>query len=126
MIEKSKMLLSYVKANVGPILEGFIFGDDIEGAVVLPANIDKSELNGHYEGEDFLAPKWFNDISKDGSILVIDKLDTIPEEEQLKFYELLKYRKVSTFELPNNCVIIVTVSKVKKINKEILSLVVRI
>ena len=127
MENKKEMLLSYVKANVAPILVDFIFGKDLDGVVVLPANVDVKELNGHYEGLEFVSPKWFNEIlSLNDKILVIDKIDEIEKEEQLKFCELLKYRKISTFELPKDCIIIVTANEVKKINEEVFSLVVRI
>ena len=64
----------------------------------------------------------------DPSYLVIDKIDTISKEEQLKFCELLEYRKISTFNLPESCVIIVTANEINKdkINEEIFSLVARI
>jgi len=127
MQEKREMLLTYIKSNVAPILVDFISGEDLDGAVVLPANIDIKELNGHYETTEFVAPKWFNDIvnKTENRILVIDKIDTISKNEQLKFCEILEYRKISTFELPENCVIIVTANEINKdkINEEILSLV---
>ena len=130
MEDKKEMLLSYIKANVAPVLVDFISGSDLNGAVVLPANIDTKELNGHYEESEFVSPKWFNDITNTNEIklLVIDKIDTISKEDQLKFCELLEYRKISTFELPKNCVIIVTANEVNKdkINEEIFSLVARI
>ncbi len=130
MKDKMEMLLSYIEANVTPILVDFISSNDINGAVILPANIDVKELNGHYEESEFVSPKWFNDITNTNKInlLVIDKIDTISKEEQLKFCELLEYRKISTFELPKNCVIIVTANEINedKINEEILSLVARI
>ena len=130
MEERREMLLSYIKANVAPILVDFIFGNDLKGAVVLPANIDEKELNGHYEDADFRPPKWLNEIlsTNANKILVIDKIDTISKEEQLKFCELLEYRKISTFNLPDNCVIIVTANEINKdkINEEIFSLVARI
>ena len=130
MENKKELLLSYIKANVAPILVDFISGNDIDGAVVLPANVDVKELNGHYVGENFMPPKWFNEIlsTKASKILVIDKIDEISKEEQLKFCELLKYKKISTFELPKNCVIIVTANEINKdkINEEIFSLVARI
>ena len=45
-----------------------------------------------------------------------------------KFIEILKYKKISTFELPENCLIIVTCSDLtnNKINEEIYSLVAQI
>ena len=130
MEERKEMLLSYIKANVAPVLVDFIFGQDLHEAVVLPANIDVNELNGHYEQTEFVAPKWFNDITSTNKnkLLVIDQIDTITKEEQLKFCELLEYRKISTFELPKNCIIVVTANKINKdtINEEIFSLVARI
>ena len=63
MEDKKEMLLSYIKANVAPVLVDFISGKDLNGAVVLPANIDVKELNGHYEESEFVSPKWFNDIT---------------------------------------------------------------
>lgn len=130
MVSKKDILLAYVEANVAPVLVDFIFGNDLEGAVVLPADIDRKELNGHYENIEFVPPKWFNDITNTNEIkmLVIDKIDTISKEDQLKFCELLEYRKISTFELPKNCVIVVTATEINKdkINEEIFSLVARI
>lgn len=130
MKSKKEILLSYIKANVAPILIDFISGDDLNGAVVVPASVDVKELNGHYDGSDFMPPKWLNEILSTNAsrILVIDKIDSISKEEQLKFCELLEHRKISTFELPKNCVIIVTANEISKdkINEEIFSLVARI
>lgn len=130
MKSKKEILLSYIKANVAPILIDFISGDDLNGAVVVPANVDIKELNGHYDGSYFMPPKWLNEILSTNSsrILVIDKIDSISKEEQLKFCELLEHRKISTFELPKNCVILVTANVISKdkINEEIFSLVARI
>jgi hypothetical protein len=130
MEDKKEMLLSYIKANVAPVLVDFISSKDLNEAVVLPANIDAKELNGYYDGTNFMPPKWLNEIlsTKESKFLVIDKIDTILKEEQLKFCELLEYRKISTFELPKNCVIIVTANEINKdkINEEIFSLVARI
>lgn len=130
MENRKEMLLSYLRANVSPILVDFISGKDLKDAVVLPANIDRKELNGHYEGTKFIPPKWLNEILSANAkrLLIIDKIDTISREEQLKFCELLEYRKISTFNLPKSCVIIVTANEVNKdkINEEIFSLVARI
>ena len=130
MENKKEILLSYIKANVAPILVDFISSKDLDDAVVIPANVDIKELNGHYDGVDFVPPKWLNEILNTNAsrILVIDKIDSISKEEQLKFCELLEHRKISTFELPKNCVIIVTATTInnKKINNEILSLVAQI
>lgn len=130
MENRKEMLLSYVKANVAPILIDFMSFNEMDIAVVLPATIDVKDLNGHYDGANFMPPKWLDEIlsTNDSRILIIDKIDTISKEEQLKFCELLEYRKISTFELPKNCVIIVTADEINKdkINEEIFSLVARI
>ena len=93
-------------------------------------NIDSKELNGHYDGVDFLPPKWMSEIlgTNASKILIIDKIDSVSKEEQLKFCELLEHRKISTFSLPENCVILVTANEVNKnkISEEIYSLVVQI
>ena len=130
MENKKELLMSYIKANVAPILVNFISGKDIPGAIVISADVDAKELNGHYEGANYMPPKWYNDLitNNNSKVLVINLIDSINKEEQLKFIELLKYRKVSTFELPTDCVIIVTAKEVNKdkISEEIYSLVAQI
>jgi len=125
MKNKKEMLIEYAKVNIVPILVDFIEGKDLNGAVVLNANISPDELVGHYEGIEYCPPKWFKSLDNKFSILIIDKIDTISKEEQLKFKEILEYRKVSTFEIPKNTIIIVTTKKINKdtINEEIYSLV---
>ena len=127
MQEKKEMLLTYLKSNVAPVLVDFLPINDFDFAVTVPANIDIKELNGHYEGLDFIPPKWLYEIlsSTKNKMLVIDKIDTISKEEQLKFVELLKYRKILTFELPKDCLIIITANEIntEKISNEIYSLV---
>ena len=130
MNNKKKLFLSYIKANIAPVLVDLISGEDLEDAIILPADINVKELNGHYNGIDFVPPKWFSKILNTGNsrILVIDKIDSISKEEQTKFIELLKYRKISTFKLPKNVIVIVTASDINKntINEEIFSLVAQI
>ena len=130
MKDKRDLLLTYINANVAPILVDFINAKDIDGVALLPASVSKLELNGHYEGKEFIPPKWLNEIlsTEKTSVLIIDKIDTISKEEQLKFYELLKYKKISTFELPEDTVIIITAEEINndKINEEIFSLAIRI
>ena len=72
MENKKETLLSYIKANVAPILVDFISSKDLDDAVVIPANVDIKELNGHYDGVDFVPPKWLNEIlnTKDKLLLV--------------------------------------------------------
>ena len=130
MENRKELLMSYIKANVAPILVDFISGKDIPRAIVISADVDAKELNGHYDGADYMPPKWYNELvtNNNSKVLVIDLIDSINKEEQLKFIELLEYRKISTFELPKDCVIIVTAKEVNKdkISEEIYSLVAQI
>lgn len=130
MEERKELLMSYIKANIAPILVDFISKEDVKGSVVIPANIDNNKLNGHYDDTYFMPPKWLSKITQtnESKFLIIDKIDTISKEEQLKFCELLEHRKISTFELPKSCVILVTANEINKdkINEEIYSLVVQI
>lgn len=127
---KRELLMSYIKSNVAPILVDFIDGNNIPNSVVLHANLEISELNGHYDNIEFVSPEWLNKLknSNTPTILVIDKIDSIPKNEQTKFVEILKYRQVSTFELPKNTVIVVTAKEINEntINEEIYSLVAHI
>lgn len=126
---KIKTINTYIQNNISPILIDGITASDISNSVVIPSDCKLSELNGHYEGIEFMPPKWYDEImaKKDSqvNILVIDNLNNISPNEQLKFYEILKYRKISTFELPDNCTILITCEEVNKdkISKEIYSLV---
>lgn len=129
-MNQSELLKSFIKSNVAPILINFLNGKDIPNSILLPSNVNISELNCRYENDEFLPPNWLIQItnsSKQG-ILVIDKIDEISKKEQLKFVELLKYRQVSTFELPESTIIIVTAKEINKntINEEIYSLVAHI
>lgn len=128
-INKKEMLLSYIRVNVAPILVDFLSGKDLPYATILPANLDIKELNGHYENTEYLPPRWLNKLQQNSNnLLVIDQIDTISKQEQLKFYELLKHRKISTFVLPSECRIIITATEINKdkINEKIYSLVAQI
>ena len=118
--------------NIAPILVENMGANAFNNAIVIPGELNISLLNGHYEGVEFLPPNWYNEIKKRGSlnsnILVIDGIYRISKDDQMKFYELLKYRKISTFDLPENCVIILPCESkfISSINEKLLSLVVHI
>lgn len=126
--ERLEMITSYIKTNVGPILIENIPSDIFnKNTVILEANININDLTGHYEETEFLPPKWYKELetyqSDNYCFLVINKISSLPKEEQLKFKEILKYRKVSTFDLPKNCVIILTGDKkIEDISESIYSL----
>lgn len=122
------LLKNHLETNICPILIEDINSDMFEDAIILNSNCDLSDLNGHYEGINFMPPEWYqkliNNSNKNYSILLIDKINNISLKEQGKFNEILKYRKISTFDLPKNCRIIVTCTDLehKPISEEVLSL----
>ena len=129
--EKRTMLETFLKSGISPLLLEDISSDIFENAIILESDCDISLLNGHYEGIDFIAPEWYRQLieqKNDIPILIIKDINKIPSEEQTKFIELLKYKKISTFDLPKNCIIIVTCQNLKenKINEEIYSLIAQI
>ncbi len=130
--ERLNLLKSYLKAEISPLLIPDMPSFFFNNSVVLKANLERKELNGHYENTEFCPPNWYKEILEKSKtnyvVLVIDKLNEIAEEDQTKFIEILKYKKISTFELPKNCLIIVTCSDFSKnkINEEVYSLLAQI
>ncbi len=39
MIARKEILFAYIKANITPILVDFIFGKDLDGAIILPTTL---------------------------------------------------------------------------------------
>lgn len=122
---KIDFLKNYIKSYVGPILIDDIGNLELPNSVILSSRCLKEELNGHYENLIFIPPKWYQDLLcfEELSFLIIDRIDLISKDEQTKFIEILKYRQVSTFDLPKNTVIIVT-TKDNIINEDVYSFVV--
>lgn len=123
------MLEGLLKSGISPILLEDISADFFDNAIVLESDTDISLLNGHYEGVEFVAPDWYNELlKKENPILIINNINKIPLSEQTKFVEILKYKKISTFDLPESCIILVTCSNLKenKLNEEIYSLMAHI
>lgn len=127
--DKLKILSEYIKSGISPILVENISLLEFEDAVIIEGDCGKELLNGHYEEINFVAPNWYNElIKKNTPILVINEINKVSTEEQIKFGEILKYKKVSTFKLPENCITIVTYSNLKEnpINESIYSLLAQI
>ncbi len=130
--KRLKMFDNYFKANISPLLVDNIVTSSFKNAVVLKADIPRELLNGHYEDTNFWPPLWYRELIsksiKDKAILIIENINEIPLLEQKKFIEILKYKKISTFDIPDNCLIIVTCKDLEKnkINEEVYSLLVHI
>ena len=131
--EQVDLLGEYIKAGTSAVLIEEIPENAIKkGAVVLEANCSKAELMGHYENLEFIAPEWYNklmDSSKEHTpVLIIKDINKIPEEEQRKFIELFKYRKVYVHKLPENCMIFATYSNLEEspIEEELYSFMIHV
>ena len=55
--EKMNILKNYISINVAPVLIDFELNINIPNSIIIPANCEVSELNGHYEKKFFFAPK---------------------------------------------------------------------
>ena len=127
--ERLEMLNEYIKSGITPILIENMPASVFDNATILNANCDISDLNGHYENINFVAPSWYNKLKQNQTkMLVINNINGIDVNEQTKFIEILKYKKISTFDLPKDCIIIVTAKNLKErpINEEVYSLLAHI
>lgn len=127
--ERLEMLNEYIKSGITPILIENMPVSVFDNATILDANCDISDLNGHYENINFVAPSWYNKLKQNQTkMLVINNINEIDVKEQTKFIEILKYKKISTFDLPKDCIIIVTAKNLKErpINEEVYSLLAHI
>ena len=127
--ERLEMLNEYIKSGITPILIENMPASVFDNATILDANCDISDLNGHYENINFVAPSWYNKLKQNQTkMLVINNINEIDVNEQTKFIEILKYKKISTFDLSKDCIIIVTAKNLKErpINEEVYSLLAHI
>lgn len=120
------------KNNICPILIQNIDCDAFNNYVVLDKDSDSSLFNGHYEGINFVGPKWYYELEEKSKneycILILKDINMLDFDSQLRFMEILKYRKISTFELPSNCRIILLCDNLEKspLCEEIYSLVAQV
>ena len=122
--EMVEVLREYIKGRVAPILM-----EDIYTAII-PDCMEASlqELKGSYdENGKFIPPKWYEELSSK-RVLMIRNIDEYSFEEQRKAIELLKYRKIDTFSLPDSVIIIITCKTMdyNKISPDIISLTVQL
>ena len=130
--ERLELLKDYIKTGTSPLLIENIPTDIFNNSVIIDANIDDSELNGHYEDDKFCPPPWYNELIKKSSdyyaVLIINNINSVDINKQNRFIEILKYNKVSTFNLPKNSLVVVTCNNLdkNKISEEVYSLLVYI
>ena len=113
------LLGEYIKAGKSTVLIEKIPESVIEkGAIVINSDCSSSELMGHFDNLEYVVPEWYNKLMESSKIhtpvLIIKDINKVPEEEQRKFIELLKYKKVYVNKIPENCMIFVTYSDLKE------------
>jgi len=118
MKDAAKMLKDCITNRLSPVMAEGITASRFKDAVILPANINTDELGEQFINGKWAAPKWLLNLQKNArkevNLLVIDDLTKISKQEQGKFSEILKTKKVGKFELPKNCTIIVLAKNVNK------------
>ena len=126
--EMKSKLVKILKDNTKwPLIIEGVSSANFPTSIVVPATTPSSEL-GIIPGETGLKyPAWAMEImikaKKSKKIIVcIDGLDEISQEEQEKFYGMIKYKGVNGFKFPEGTQIIITAKNTKKISKRISSL----
>ena len=117
--EQVDLLGEYIKAGKSAVLIEKIPDSVIKkGAIVINSDCSSSELKGHFDNLEYVVPEWYNKLMESSKIhtpvLIIKDINKVPEEEQRKFIELLKYKKVYVNKIPENCMIFVTYSDLKE------------
>ena len=126
--EMKSKLVKILKDNTKwPLIIEGVSSANFPTSIVIPATTPSSEL-GVIPGETGLKlPTWAMEIllkaKKSKKIIVcIGGLDEISQEEQEKFYGMIKYKGVNGFKFPEGTQIIITAKNTKKITKRISSL----
>ena len=113
--EQVDLLSEYIKVGKSEEIPDSVIE---KGAVVINSDCSNSELMGHYDNLEYKLPEWYNKLNESAKehtpVLIIKDINKIPEEEQRKFIELLKYKKVYVHKIPENCMIFVTYSDLKE------------
>ena len=109
--KKKEKLVEVLKNNTKwPMIVEGVQGADFENAYVMKKDIDERMLYTKGVWLKFLKGKKY---------LVLDGIDELVLQEQLKFENLLKNRGVSDSYLPDDVQIVVAVSDVKKLNPKL-------
>lgn len=106
-----------------------ITGRDFEDAVIIPATIPSQKLGiGIDDNGQYVYPNWLKEIqdklSSENILIIIDGLDKISQDEQEKFYGMLKYKGINGYKFPANSQIVCTSKSTdqSKISERILGL----
>lgn len=110
-------------AEISPVLVSRKNEFKFKNAIKLPAKISSKELGAVNTQGGVQMPMWYDRVlEKKYSTIIIDGIDLIDEYKQEKFYELLKYKTISSIEFPFNVKIVLLYDDIKKVSKSITAL----
>ena len=128
--EMKSKLVKILKDNTKwPLIIEGVSSTNLPTSVVIPATTPSSELGVIPSETGLKLPSWAMEIllkaKKSKKIIVwIGGLDEISQEEQEKFYGMIKYNGVNGYKFPAGTQIIIPIKKgnLSKINERIVSL----
>ena len=85
--EQVDLLGEYIKAGKSAVLIEEIPESVIEkGAIVINSDCSSSELMGHYDNLEYVAPEWYDKLVESSKthtpVLIIKDINKVSEEEQ--------------------------------------------
>lgn len=126
--EERNKLISVLKSNTKwPIIIEGITSSYFKDATIIPADIPSSDLGVVPTENGIKYPAWAMELilkSKKTShrVLCIDKIDSIPDKDQEKFYGLIKVGGINGFKFPDGTQIIITASDMNKVSPKLSAL----
>ena len=111
-------------SKISPVLAVGFNASLFDGFTLINSDIPSKKLAIINTAKGMKTPSWLFDILKQKTSpkILIDKIDQISEYEQEKFYELLKYKTISSVALPSDCNIIILANDISRVSKIIKSL----
>jgi hypothetical protein len=119
MLSESKKKEIRVLLKVSPVL---IIGEDVESfknATILEPTIENKDLHVYEDPKGLIVPSWLKAIEKGkaSKLIIIKNIDEVPEVEQNKFYEMLKYKSIGSYAMPESVKIIVIAKQDKNVSE---------
>lgn len=124
---KSKLVKILEDNTQWPLIIEGVASADLPTSIIIPASTPSNELGIVASETGLKYPSWVMEImiksKKSKKILIcIDNLDTVPAEDQEKFYGMIKHKGINGFKFPKETQIIITAKNVDKISRRISSL----
>ena len=106
-------------SEISPVIVCGISKNMFQNSVVVDAKIPSKQLGIISTKDGLKYPDWYVELKNNKEFLIIDFIDSIPTEEQDKFYELIKYKEITNTALPKKTKIIVIAKDIKNVSETI-------